>query len=171
MHYRFIRLERCTFSRDTDVVQHIRHTGYNWTKWRKFHLSIYRTRFSLRPGPARHGTAHPGPTGNQSRFCKSDNFFISSANKLKLCTLVKQALNCMSLQNTKKTLGIFLQVLPKAFWSEFPKTAPNYVSWMPVTQAISSATFHNYFIIKRVFFLQCCMFPGFICVVHFYVTL
>ena len=88
---RFIRFERSMLSRHTDIVQRSRHTGNSdWTKRMKFHLSVYCTRFNLRPGPVR-----PCPTGNRSRFCKGNFFFISAEIELKFYTVVEQALDCM----------------------------------------------------------------------------
>ena len=52
--------------------------NHDWTKWRKFHLSVYCTGFRSRSGTARPGLARPRPTGNWSRFCEANNFFISA---------------------------------------------------------------------------------------------
>ena len=40
---------------------------YYWTKWRKFHFSVYRDL-------ERHCPVQPGPTGNRSRFFEANNF-------------------------------------------------------------------------------------------------
>ena len=56
----------CTLKQKFDLY-------YDWTKWRKFHLSVYYTWLSSRPSTARPGTTRPK---NQSRFCEANNFFL-----------------------------------------------------------------------------------------------
>ena len=85
-----------TFSRSTDVVEHLRYTG----------LSVYGTRSRSRPSP----------TGNRSCFCEANNFFTSASNELKLRIQIDCSLNYtfLKLQKCKKySSNIFKRFPPK----------------------------------------------------------
>ena len=87
-------------------------------------MSLYCTGLRSRPGTARSGTTRPGSTGNWSRYCEANNFFISSPNELKLCTQIDLLLSCMFFQVAKMQRNIvliFLNVFPKNIWAETSK--------------------------------------------------
>ena len=87
----------------------------------------YKIKVSTRPGPVRHG---PDRTGNRSRFREASNFFISSPNELKFCTVVEQALLNASLPASKLLSLKNFTRFSKNFsgWNFQKKSASSHVS-------------------------------------------
>ena len=103
--------------------------------------------------PARPSTARPVQPKNRSRFCETNNFFISALNEMKFCTLLNKSLDHTFFQVTKMqklSSNIFLYI-PKTFgvdtsknWSESCILDISYTRFLSVTLHNSIFTKHVY---------------------------
>ena len=97
-------------------------------------------------------TTERSPTGNRSRFCEVNNFFVSAPSELKVGTVVEQALACtvLLIEKVQKSCYFLYTLSQKRFGSKFL----NMLRIMILDtsyHAISSATLHNSVIMERTY--------------------